>query len=88
MLGLRSFVPNVGLMVAWYGRRCPVLVLEVLVKIGHVSGSTWFRRSWGHLDLLPVDGGTGAECYWLYCSVPGSLQTVQRAEIWGVILAL
>ena len=23
-----------------------------------------------------------------YCSVPGPLQSVQRAEIWGVILAL
>ena len=23
-----------------------------------------------------------------YCSVPGPLQTVQRAELWGVILAL
>ena len=30
-------------------------------------------------------GATGAECCWLYCSVLGSLQTVQRAEIWGVI---
>ena len=26
-----------------------------------------------------------AECCGLHCSVPGSLQTVQRAEIWGVI---
>ena len=48
-------------------------VLEVLVKHALVSGSTWFRRSWYQLDLLPVDGDTEAECCWLYCSVPGSL---------------
>ena len=43
---------------------------------GH-SGRLWAERSWGHV----------ASCRG-YCSVPGPLQSVQRAELWGVILAL
>ncbi len=41
-----------------------------------------------HLDLLPpLLDGAGEACR-LYCSIPGPLQTVQRAEIWGVLAAL
>ena len=48
----------------------------------HASGAAWFGRMWGHLDLLPpLPNGAGEACR-LYCSVPGPLQTVQRAEIW------
>ena len=36
---------------------------------------------WGHLDLLSADQETGAERSRLYLSVPGPLQTVQRAEL-------
>ena len=47
----------------------------------------WFGRQWGHLDLLPpLPDGAGEGCR-LYCSIPGPLQTVQRAEIWGVLAA-
>ena len=54
----------------------------------HASGAAWFGRIWGHLDLLPpLPDGAGEACR-LYCSVPGPLQTVQRAEIWGVLVAL
>ena len=54
----------------------------------HASGAGWFGRKWGHLDLLaPLPDGAGEACR-LYCSVPGPLQTVQRAEIWGVLVAL
>ena len=52
------------------------------------SGSCWFRRSRGHLELLPPDENTGSERSWLYFSVPRPLQTVQRAELWGVLVAL
>ena len=52
------------------------------------SGSCWFRRSWGHLELLPPESDTDSERSWLYFSVPKPLQTVQRAELWGVIAAL
>ena len=52
------------------------------------SGSCWFRRSWGHLELLPPDPNTGSERSWVYFSVPRPLQTVQRAELWGVLVAL
>ena len=52
------------------------------------SGAAWFHRWWGHLDLLPpLPDGSGEACR-LYCSVLGPLQTVQRAEIWGVLVAL
>ena len=54
----------------------------------HASGAAWFGRMWGHLDLLlPLPDGAGEACR-LYCSVPGPLQTVQRGEIWGVLVAL
>ena len=50
------------------------------------DASFWDVRSWGQVDLIrpvgniPPCGG--------FCSVPGPLQSVQRAEMWGVILAL
>ena len=54
----------------------------------HVSGESWFDRRWAHLDLLPPlpDGG-GERCR-MYCSIPCPLQSVQRAVIWGVLVAL
>ena len=72
------------------------LVLDACSGIGvagcgvyaHASGAAWFGRMWGHLDLLPpLPDGAGDACG-VYCSVPGPLQTVQRAEIWGVLVAL
>ena len=50
------------------------------------SVSFWDARSWGQVDLTrPV--GNVQSCRG-FCSVPGPLQSVQRAEMWGVILAL
>ena len=44
------------------------------------------HRCWGHVDLVrPV--GDLQSCKG-FCSVPGPLQSVQRAEMWGVILTL
>ena len=40
----------------------------------------------GHVDGVRADGGVSS-CR-DFCSVPGPLQSVQRAEMWGVILAL
>ena len=37
----------------------------------HVSGSCWFHRAWGHLDLLLVDSDLGVERCSLYSSLPG-----------------
>ena len=50
----------------------------------HTSGSSWFGRKWGLLDLLPRDGDLGVERCTLFDSLPGPLQTVQRAELWGL----
>ena len=48
--------------------------------------SCWDHRRWGHVDRVrPV--GDLQSCLG-FCSVPGPLQSVQRAEMWGVILAL
>ena len=65
------------------------LVLEEVSQVGvagagvyaHASGESWFNKRWGHLDVLPPlpDGGS-ERCRW-FCSVPGLLQSFQRAEI-------
>ena len=53
---------------------------------GH-SDRFWAGRTWGHVDSVIQGNRAVASCRG-YCSVPGPLQTVQRAELWGVILAL
>ena len=52
----------------------------------HQSENGWSGRRWGHVDGLRDDHDV-ASCRG-FCSVPGPLQSVQRAEMWGVILAL
>ena len=52
------------------------------------SGMAWNVRLWGHLDDVPLEEQDGSERCRVFCSVPGSLQSVQRAELWGLILAL
>ena len=47
----------------------------------------WSCWSWSHWDDDVRDGSVVSACRG-FCSVPGPLQTVQRAELWGVILAL
>ena len=46
----------------------------------------WDDRRWGQVDLIRPEGNVQS-CRG-FCSVPGPLQSVQRAEMWGVILAL
>ena len=50
------------------------------------AGDCWGHRRWGHVDGLRSVGA--AQCCRGFCSVPGPLQSVQRAEMWSVILAL
>ena len=52
----------------------------------HQSVTQWDDRRWGQVDLLRHEGDVQS-CRG-FCSVPGPLQSVQRAEMWGVILAL
>ena len=54
---------------------------------GFSSGRLWAERSWGHIDDGLDENGIVSSCRG-YCSVLGPLQSVQRAELWGVILAL
>ena len=58
-----------------------------LVFFSHLPGRLWAGRRWGHLDD-DVGGGRASRSCCGYCSVPGPLQIVQRAEFCGVILAL
>ena len=46
------------------------------------SGRFWAGRSWEHIDDDVQGDGTVASCRG-YCSVPGPLQSVQRAELWA-----
>ena len=52
----------------------------------YLLSEVWFDRRWGHLELLPPSE-PGVERCVLHDSVRGPLQSVQRAELWGVILA-
>ena len=52
-----------------------------------ISGAGWFGRMWCHLELL-IPGEPGVERCVLFDSIRGPLQSVQRAELWWVILAL
>ena len=52
----------------------------------HQAERFWRGCRWGHVDGVHVD--LGLACCRGFCSVPGPLQSVQRAEMWGVILAL
>ena len=47
----------------------------------------WSYWNWGHWDEGVRDDSVASACRG-FCSVPGLLQTVQRAELWGIILAL
>ena len=58
----------------------------MLVSFADSSDRFWSDRRWGHVDDVVV--GRNHACCRGFSSVPGPLQTVQRAEMWGVILAL
>ena len=50
------------------------------------TATFWDVRTWEQVDLLhPVDNFPSCRGF---CSVPGPCQSVQRAEMWGVILVL
>ena len=53
--------------------------------IAHYSEFCWRDRRWGHVDCVH-SVGVAHSCR-AFVSVPGPLQTVQRAELWAVILA-
>ena len=57
-----------------------------LQVLAHWSEHFWRSRRWGHVEDVRIDPNVPS-CRG-FCSVPGPLQSVQRAEMWGVILAL
>ena len=73
-----------GLMGAWLRIRSLVLHRQVRVFFTCHTGHLW---EWGNLDD-DVGGDRANRSCRGYCSVPGPLQTGQRAEFWGAILAL
>ena len=76
-----------GLMGAWFRKRSRVLVLWGLCFFTHLPGQFWAGRRCGHLDDDVGMGRANRSCRG-YHSVPGPLQSVQRAEFWSIILAL
>ena len=52
----------------------------------HQPASYWDHRCWGH--VAPVRPVGDFQCCRGFFAVPGPLQSVQRAELWDVILAL
>ena len=46
-------------------------------------GPAWDTRAWEHLDYLDGSGVNGEDCSRSFSDRPGSLRTVQRAELWG-----
>ena len=52
----------------------------------HSSEECWKGSRWGHVDRVHLEEQVRS-CRG-FCSVTGPLQSVQRAEMWGVILAL
>ena len=77
-----------GLMVALSLIRSLVfLLLELFFFFfAHQSVDFWDDRRWGHVDHVRPEGKVQS-CRG-FSSVPGPLQSVQRAELSGVILAL
>ena len=70
--------PSFGLMVEWFWTRSLVFLLLVLGCFAHQSELCWSDRRWGHVDRVQ-SGGVAHSCRG-FVSVPGPLQTVQRAE--------
>ena len=70
-----------GLMVVWFWIRSRVSLPLVLGFFAHQSELSCSARRWGHVDHGRPGGGEGLSCRG-FCSVPGSSQTVQRAELW------
>ena len=53
-----------------------------------MHADNWRYRRWWHFDDLGLTpDGLSSSCLG-FSSLPGPLQTVQKAEFWGVVLAL
>ena len=77
-----------GLMVVLFVMRFLVLlglVLVFMLACMLITGGTGVGGHFDDLGLTP--DGLSSSCLG-FCSLPGPLQTVQRAEFWGVVLAL
>ena len=89
MIGLfllcRITLPS-GRMAALFLINLLVFPHQVLAFFAHQSEHCWRGRKWGHVDGVRLDPDV-TSCRGC-CSVPGPLQSVQRAEMWSVILAL
>ena len=63
------------------------LVLDHLTGVStHQAERFWRGCRWGRVDDIRTD--LDHVCCRGFCSVPGPLQSVQRAELWSIILAL
>ena len=76
-----------GLMGAWFRIPSEVLVLRGLVFLLIFLVTNGLAGSGAIGMMMLVKAGANRSCRG-YCSVPGPLESVQRAEFWSVILAL
>ena len=82
------FSPDVWTDVVLFMMRFLVLLGLVLVFMLACLLINCRYRRWGHFDDLGLTpDGLSSSCLG-FSSLPGPLQTVQRAEFWGVVLAL
>ena len=63
---------------------------HLLVESAAEVGFQWEARrlGWERLGLPVLSNSAGPRSCRGFCSVPGPLQTVQRAEFWGAVLAV
>ena len=77
-----------GLMVVLFVMRFLVSAFAGAGVHARLHGDSWRYRRWGHLDDLGLTpDGLSSSCVG-FSSLPGPLQTVQRAEFWSVVFAL
>ena len=75
-----------GLMVALFWIGFSGISVSGAGFFAHSSEDCWNGNRWGHVDHVHTEGQVHSRRG--FRSVPGPLQSVQRAEMWGVMLAL
>ena len=94
LMGLmKLWLPLLCLIILMSGQMAALFLIILLVFplqdlgfFAHQAEHFWGHRRWGHVDGVRLDPDLA--CCKGFCSVPGPLQSVQRAEMWGVIFAL
>ena len=60
--------------------------LQALDWLEHFEEPAWNSRAWVHVDFITCGNAQDEDSSEVSPSIPDPLQTVRRAELWGVIL--